>query len=794
MALPWYHSQARLLMLTFYAIKAPPPLHCSYQYSLISALTSRTLILYKMSHSSTSSAEEPSNLPEDGQSALPTTLVTVPLPLDVPCANSRSLPSSASSVTDASTLQGRFSHDRHNDRRFKEHDPASDRRHTLENQAPDEQHHRIPSHYTRRHVVRAWAWEMATSVTAVSLLVAIIIIVRKQDNQPTGNWTFPVTLNSLIALLSTILRGSMVVIAAEILSQMKWMLLSPSTPLAPLSHFQKFDDASRGIWGTLGLIPIVFLRSPISTLCALTILLSFAVGPFTQQSLTTINRIVPFQSGIAALPVAQSIIGGAVTYVGGGLLDTAVPEVTVEAQNQILAAVLSPQNGEWSIKPDCSSGNCQFRSWESGVLLDGTPETTHASAGICSTCSDVTSLIQKQGVGPEWFYLPNDEAEVGNAASAPRLQVASTADLSWAESNMTHDDATKFRWSVTNITILAFNDTNQTPIAAVCSLYPCLRSYSANISEGHLYERLLDASPMLPVYVNGTGDESFEKLLGNLTDSDYEQWLSSVQSPCLVDNTVYTMENFSSYPNTTTVQIMSRSSKKGYDTFNIPDQCLFKFNWKEAQIIGSFLATRVFSGNCRKQLASLNCDKAPWLAQFHYQNTTIQTYNNILTYFSEALTNQFRQGTIGNGERGAPAWVSGVAFQTVPFTIVKWFWLTYPAVLVAIEVSVLAYVIVRSMSSRRKSVVWKSSVLPIFRYRDDLLDVRDTMSTDLQCLGKKDQLDLITLSEMRKDAHNITLKLVPARDRDTDQSANTENTRQQSMRVETLDCDSLLQG
>ncbi len=85
------------------------------------------------------------------------------------------------------------------------------------------------------HVLRAWAWELSSLAFAYGLLVAIFVILARENNNVVQGWDLPralaglnlvlpstLTLNTLVALPSTLYRGALVTIAAEMISQTKW--------------------------------------------------------------------------------------------------------------------------------------------------------------------------------------------------------------------------------------------------------------------------------------------------------------------------------------------------------------------------------------------------------------------------------------------------------------------------------------------------------------------------------------------------------------------------------------------
>lgn len=110
-----------------------------------------------------------------------------------------------------------------------------------------------------------WILELLACVTSLLALVGIIILLRRYDGKPTPQWPKMITINSAIALLTIVVRGSIVFAVTEGtyslrllldyfctdtigISQLKWVWFRRPRPLMDLSAF---DMASRGPWGSI---------------------------------------------------------------------------------------------------------------------------------------------------------------------------------------------------------------------------------------------------------------------------------------------------------------------------------------------------------------------------------------------------------------------------------------------------------------------------------------------------------------------------------------------------------------
>lgn len=651
-----------------------------------------------------------------------------------------------------------------------------------------------PSRYTRRGAIAAWLWEVVALVAAFGLLAAIYIILGRQNNQPASNWTFRLNLNTLIALLSTLYRGVIVVIAAEIISQAKWSFFWETTTPKPLLHFQRFDSASRGGWGATRMLLTAAKYNGYASISAVVILVSFAIGPFTQQAINSVdyNRQLPNDTP-ASLPIAHMLERSNVSFINPKSSLFGGEDLNTDAESSIFSAFLDPSSADLDIDPHCSSGNCVFPSWETGSLNYEGCEMTHATSGLCSTCFDVASLVQVRNVtsGPDIYLLPDgtNQTSLKEPQSGQSILImGQPADLSWAGDVIPLQNMTQLRYASANLTLFTLVPQNSTTngetvwkkVAVACSLYPCLRSYCASVTNGHLSETLLRTEPMWPdLMTRGPAGK----------DSANDTY-TAVASSCLLNDTVYTASNFSAYPNLTEVRVMAPGLAPDYPSLRAPEQCIFRFESFFSGLLGSYLTFSVFEGFCNNGL-SIFCQDEYWLARFYEPGMTDATYiADIFSEFSEALTKQFRQGL---GKRPDPANdVQGVAVEKITFTVIEWQWLTFPLVLLVVEIVLLLWIVVRTIRYRGEEMVWKSSVLPVIYHRDRFVDSYGAKLGDLdRPTDRQDsELRLMSTSKMEDDARKVEVQLL----RGTRWRSRGEvKEKVKSFRVKDMDSDSLLE-
>ena len=95
-------------------------------------------------------------------------------------------------------------------------------------------------------------------MTMAGLVMAMIIDLSRYNGREEPEWLFGINLSTLLATISTLMRAAMLVVIAEVLSQVKWSLFDRPRPLPDLHHH---DQASRSILGSMKLfwnIPMSF--------------------------------------------------------------------------------------------------------------------------------------------------------------------------------------------------------------------------------------------------------------------------------------------------------------------------------------------------------------------------------------------------------------------------------------------------------------------------------------------------------------------------------------------------------
>jgi len=110
----------------------------------------------------------------------------------------------------------------------------------------------VSSSFFSQHRNHGWFWELVSCLLSFVSLAAIIIILKHYDGQPAQKWPHPITLNSFLAVFTTLAKAGLVFPVTEALGQLKWVWFGEAE--RPLIDFQTFDEASRGPIGGIRLL------------------------------------------------------------------------------------------------------------------------------------------------------------------------------------------------------------------------------------------------------------------------------------------------------------------------------------------------------------------------------------------------------------------------------------------------------------------------------------------------------------------------------------------------------------
>ncbi|KAI1196960.1 hypothetical protein F5X97DRAFT_324884 [Nemania serpens] len=570
--------------------------------------------------------------------------------------------------------------------------------------------------WERRNPLKDWSYEMLGMTVAIGLLIAITLILWQFEDKEQPKWPHELTLNSVIAILSTILRAILASIVAEVISFKKWGWFDSAHPL---QHLEKFDAASRGVWGSIQLLFLTY-KPHMASFGALLVVSSLAIGPFTQQAIRTTVCQLPMITDIQKPSIqAAHYVDQSDWFVGGHSLPA--PYIITPMKGAIINGLTTSDPTNGFVGFDCPSGDCTFPSYD-GV--------THSSIGFCSRCTDITASIRERYVNPNKtvtrsggyaFELP-DGASINNFEQGSWMQAVSHSGEYSAQQDMSFltfsfEGCSKSINATTGYTQyrcernhanLPHLSRGLNILAANCSLFPCLRNYEGSVVNGALNEHV--------VSVVSTNISNLAGPYRSIADDR-----PVIKSPCLVDGQPFDATNFSSVPpapgRNFTWAIQNERN------ITAPMECAYTMPWALNFGIVDFLSTSL-NGTCLYEWLSssdldpsiINCDVegGNWLLSDFYAggNATLGTVSGILDNVATSITNRMRLTGLGPDGK-SPGVILGDALRTSVCTRVNWGWVALPAALTGLVLLLLGTAITQSWRDSDGRPVWKSSLLPL---------------------------------------------------------------------------------
>ncbi|TLD22984.1 hypothetical protein PspLS_07047 [Pyricularia sp. CBS 133598] len=699
-----------------------------------------------------------------------------------------------------------------------------------------------------RHLrMRVWTWEIICLVLALGIIGAFTYVLSGNDNKRLPEFPLDISLNAIVAIVAAVLRSLVMLVVTEALGQARWSWFLQRNRSAPhpLQDLETFARGPYSITGAFRLFVAVFRRGwrrgvtssagGLALMAAFLTLISFGTGPALQQAINTKECLVQNKELESTIPVAQHATGAYGTL-PSVLTTNYILELNPELKATMYNGLTNPLGRDSAVVPICPTGNCTFQT------LDG---WTHSSIGICTTCIDTSSFVEKLSSANatiESFTLLDEERQINvSSRSGNRLLAIAPGDSSrfadFARSTWSPTFEEVAQNSVLNFSLLTFSDApcskmadgtlqcprevvnaywnrdrNTSYIAASCRLYPCLRHYHANVDKGIMVETL---NSTVPARVEQIADTVLNSFAENFT---------AMRVPCRLpdQDTIYTAQNLSSVPRTSdrvfyNVSVQHPDTPSEFHRAEVPAECTYSISYRYAHSIGEHART-IFNGACSStgRMASnsnmTDCSPAWWLAPLYKnRNASFESVSRALDLFADAVTNKLRvDGPERSIELGDEAkeilraagdvegFVRGQVWETTVCTVPSWRWLSFPAVLVVLTVGLLVGVV--AVAWREPDLpVWKASVLPLIFYglRDGRGEGYEYSGGEVTRRSQDEPRDhLMNLGHMKKTAEKILVGFHPGDGPgfmvDDDSSALVRR-RKPYARHSDMDVDSLLQ-
>ncbi|KAI9148362.1 hypothetical protein HJFPF1_12193 [Paramyrothecium foliicola] len=345
---------------------------------------------------------------------------------------------------------------------------------------------RTPAQY-----LKTWAPEILWLVLTLGLFTTLVIVLAEFNDKPMPNWPLGLTLNTLVAVLATLCRTTITVPVAEAISQLKWNWFVAKQ--RSLKDLHLFDQASRGPWGSIILLPRLRGGFIFYNVVAVVILCSGVLTSFLTQSAIT------YSSRQVSTPRDDVITSAANQFPlvidDSGEEDVYVTQAMFQAG---LQAAFYPMNDTWpSPQPRCPSPSCSWPSFN--------------SLGVCMSISNVTEHVKittKNIGGSEYANISLADGFVnvplvlkeGGAVSmvSPDLHLHKTGDDStdFLFDDFPYKRRTLASWNNTDLiqaalyqlfviyTVDGGDVENSTVRAAEVLWHLCVNTYNVSVAEG----------------------------------------------------------------------------------------------------------------------------------------------------------------------------------------------------------------------------------------------------------------------------------------------------------------------
>ncbi|KXH38439.1 hypothetical protein CNYM01_03580 [Colletotrichum nymphaeae SA-01] len=214
---------------------------------------------------------------------------------------------------------------------------------------------------------RVWWKEMLCIVVSIASFVAIVVVIASYDGHSLPKWPLTITLNTFLAFFTTLAKVAFMLSTSSALSQFKFTwFMEPR----PLYDFYVFDQASRGLLGSMKMLYRVRLKHTV-TIGAILMVISVLSSPVTQLAISYSTHNATAAGGQAKIFTINEI--NLDKYKLGHVVELAAFKATV------------PDTGNFDVpvppqKASCSTGNCDFNPYQ--------------SLGVCVAFANITSKLR----------------------------------------------------------------------------------------------------------------------------------------------------------------------------------------------------------------------------------------------------------------------------------------------------------------------------------------------------------------------------------------------------------------
>lgn len=268
---------------------------------------------------------------------------------------------------------------------------------------PDSQAlHRDEPTMIRRLLLDSWLCEAVAMSFSIGCLAAIVIVVGAHNGKRIPQFILGLTLNTIISVLSTASKASLMFVLSNILGQVKWCWMEQSG--RRIFDIQALDNASRGPLGAFDIL-VTWTGGGLAVSASWTTLFTLAFSPFIQQLVDYPQRPTIQPDLVASVPRTTIY-----TF----------QEDDMELYNLMQAGSSSDQR-KFDIEPTCPTGRCTWPDFRSVGWCSKCEERT--SSTTISNCNLHTILQNETGLEQSCLL------DLGNGNSQSLADLISYSDM-----------------------------------------------------------------------------------------------------------------------------------------------------------------------------------------------------------------------------------------------------------------------------------------------------------------------------------------------------------------------------
>lgn len=485
-----------------------------------------------------------------------------------------------------------------------------------------------------------------------------------------------------------------------------------------------------------------------------------AIDPFTQQIIQPYSCLMVMEGERATVSFSNNYTAGSywdnyLDYYYWCYYDDYWCSDDYETRSQVdpqmlRAMYLGLLKFSTALEYECAMGNCTFPATDDGATFQSLALETRCtdvssdvsfssethivnSSSVSSGTDNQTTLhanLSHYGLQVDYVFSETDKRTISNTV----MRSVSRAPT---------DQPSHFLSQVAFLTLPNPSQDHPEPQdihAFACEFCPVVNTYSANITNGILVEKVLDSQPMDVWLDYDSLNTEMEALLivdKTIREGKWQECACN-RSPSEENNVPLKYIDSIPWP------VHPADNLTEYNITWWPRDCVYFMPLRvEAglfEAVSSLLGNETLSYDSRLEQPH----GSPWSTTLWNNGTpSLDNFQATMAGMTQSVTTRLRQGD-GISVNMGPA--NGTVYRTQTCIRVEWVWLALPAGLLLLTIVFLLLTIVKTRS--RQALVWKSSIFALLFSR---LDQKTT--------GRQADGPVASLEEMKAAAGRMTVRL-----------------------------------